>query len=520
MNLHAPALLCYVFLPLDGPHSGAAQARVGSWWRHIRTAWRFDAPIEPLGVPADPAPGALVGGSRLVAACQGEGGIRQAAIRAEHDVLCLTVMLAPPPETEVEAGWAAAGRQLAELDLATEEPELVGVARIHLALTDGPPRTAGPLVRAAAPAPGAVGWSRRFDGLELASGAEAALWESHGAPDDRASRQLYLVAPTAAEREVDHLVWTVGDGELVPFARHAMHLARLRYQLRVFERSEGRRQIRTRLDESEDRVRAAATPSPEAVAHLVAALREAETISARVERMRRTVRAIADRAALPAGIVPAGGTAGPLTDDLVLTSWFATRLDDEVARLTDACAHARDVLGDDRGRVSEPVRGIPPSGAPDGGKPLVFISYIHDSPQHKAAVAEFGRLLLAAGVDARLDQWVTGRRQDWYRWMLGLVSHADFVIVVASPLCRRVGDGQVPNDRNLGGQSEMTALRELLQQDRERWTPKLLPAVLPGHDWRDLPLFLQPSTADHYEIGELTPAGIGELLQVITAGAA
>jgi hypothetical protein len=58
--------------------------------------------------------------------------------------------------------------------------------------------------------------------------------------------------------------------------------------------------------------------------------------------------------------------------------------------------------------------------------------------------------------------------------------------------------------------------RELLQSDRSKWARKLLPVVLPGGSASDIPPFLQPQTADHYLVEEMTVAGAEDLLRVIT----
>ncbi|EOD57199.1 SEFIR domain-containing protein [Amycolatopsis vancoresmycina] len=149
-------------------------------------------------------------------------------------------------------------------------------------------------------------------------------------------------------------------------------------------------------------------------------------------------------------------------------------------------------------------------------RPVVFVAYLHESAHHKDAVMRFAAFLRACGIDARLDRWSTGGRQDWYRWALDLIPRAAFVVVIASPRCRTVGDGQGPPLDNMGGQAEMALLRELLQRDRPNWTRKLLPVVLPGSTWADIPLFLQGRTADHYQVDDLTPAAAEDLLRVIT----
>jgi hypothetical protein len=153
-------------------------------------------------------------------------------------------------------------------------------------------------------------------------------------------------------------------------------------------------------------------------------------------------------------------------------------------------------------------------------QPKVFVSYTHDSDEHVAAVLEFATFLTEVGIDPILDQWVGVARQDWYAWATAQMLAADFILVVASEGYQRMGDGNGPNDRNLGGQAEATLLRDLLQRDRAKWTPKILPVVLPGHDIDQIPNFLQPYTADHYRVKALTTDSADSLLRAITGQAA
>jgi SEFIR domain len=148
--------------------------------------------------------------------------------------------------------------------------------------------------------------------------------------------------------------------------------------------------------------------------------------------------------------------------------------------------------------------------------PRVFISYAHDHEDHVARVGAFARLLVRCGLDVHLDRWDLDRRRDWYLWADEQVERADYVIVVASPACRLAGDGKMDSDRHQGIQSEMAQLRELLHGDRATWTGKLLPVVLPGGSVADIPLFLQPRTADHFLVSELTRDGVADLLKVTT----
>ncbi|MEU7785621.1 SEFIR domain-containing protein [Amycolatopsis sp. NPDC049159] len=149
--------------------------------------------------------------------------------------------------------------------------------------------------------------------------------------------------------------------------------------------------------------------------------------------------------------------------------------------------------------------------------PKAFVSYIHDSPQHCDAVREFSTFLRSEqGIDVILDQWASDQRQDWQAWATKNILESDFVIVVASEGYQRVGDGYGPNDRNLGGQAEAATLRNLLQGDRQDWTRKLLPVILPGHSVHEIPQFLSAHTNDHYPVTSFTPEGADSLLRHIT----
>jgi hypothetical protein len=147
----------------------------------------------------------------------------------------------------------------------------------------------------------------------------------------------------------------------------------------------------------------------------------------------------------------------------------------------------------------------------------VFISYTHDDYHHTDAVLLFATFLARdCGFDVHMDRWELDRRRDWYLWAIEQVTTADFVIVIASPQCKRAADGTGGNLDHPGMQSEMSLLRDLLHGDRRTWLRKLLPVVLPGRSISEIPLFLQPTTADHYLVTDFTHAGAEDLLRVIT----
>jgi SEFIR domain len=148
--------------------------------------------------------------------------------------------------------------------------------------------------------------------------------------------------------------------------------------------------------------------------------------------------------------------------------------------------------------------------------PRVFVSYAHDSAEHKEDVLGFCEFLVEVGIDVHLDQWYLDERRDWQRWAVAQIQHADFVIVIASPVCRLVGNGNIGFNVHRGLQSELRLLYELYHRDPETWIRRILPVVFPGRSIDDIPLFLQPRTADHYRITDFSVGGADELLRILT----
>lgn len=66
--------------------------------------------------------------------------------------------------------------------------------------------------------------------------------------------------------------------------------------------------------------------------------------------------------------------------------------------------------------------------------PICFVSYSHDSDQHKEHVLSFAQHLRLRGIDVRLDRFVEHAPPvNWPRWMYDQIEQSDFVIAIITP---------------------------------------------------------------------------------------
>jgi hypothetical protein len=153
----------------------------------------------------------------------------------------------------------------------------------------------------------------------------------------------------------------------------------------------------------------------------------------------------------------------------------------------------------------------------DRAAPRVFVSYSHDSPEHKEQVRLFATFLRErVGLDARLDQWYDNTRRDWALWAGEHMSKADFVLVIASPAYKRRAEGSAPPNEGNGSQYEAAMIRDLLTKNLRHGIERVLPVVLPGQSMHDIPAFLNPHSTTRFHIEEFTQEGVSDLLAAIT----
>jgi SEFIR domain len=122
--------------------------------------------------------------------------------------------------------------------------------------------------------------------------------------------------------------------------------------------------------------------------------------------------------------------------------------------------------------------------------PKVFISYSHDSTEHKELVLRFAQRLRKDGVDAQIDQFVGGRpREGWPRWMLDKLDWAEFVLLICTePYYRRFRGHEEPGKgRGVDWEGNLITLE---MYDAKSRTTKFVPVIFGSEDREFVPELL------------------------------
>jgi SEFIR domain len=119
--------------------------------------------------------------------------------------------------------------------------------------------------------------------------------------------------------------------------------------------------------------------------------------------------------------------------------------------------------------------------------PKVFISYSHDSIQHKDLVLRFAERLRKDGIDAQIDQYVGGRPPGgWPRWMLDKLDWAGFVLLICTETYYRRFRGHEEQGTGKGVDWEGQLITLELYQAKSR-TTKFVPVIFASQNEEFIP---------------------------------
>ncbi|MDP3105470.1 MAG: tetratricopeptide repeat protein [Candidatus Methanoperedens sp.] len=126
--------------------------------------------------------------------------------------------------------------------------------------------------------------------------------------------------------------------------------------------------------------------------------------------------------------------------------------------------------------------------------PTVFISYSHDSKEHKDRVLALSDRLRADGIDCSIDQYETSLPEGWARWCNNQIEEADFVLVVCTGIYERRFKGIELPGKGKGAIWEGMIITQELYESQGR-NKKFIPVIFTPEDKTHIPMILRGATS-------------------------
>ncbi|WP_293127020.1 tetratricopeptide repeat protein [Microcoleus sp. bin38.metabat.b11b12b14.051] len=136
--------------------------------------------------------------------------------------------------------------------------------------------------------------------------------------------------------------------------------------------------------------------------------------------------------------------------------------------------------------------------------PKVFISYSHDSQEHKESVLALADRFREDGIDCNIDQYEDSPPEGWQRWMLNQVEASDYALIVCTQQYDRRFRGQEETGKGKGVTWEGGVIIQELY-DAQGKNSKFIPIAFTAQDSEFIPsplrsaTFYRLDTADGYE---------------------
>jgi hypothetical protein len=129
--------------------------------------------------------------------------------------------------------------------------------------------------------------------------------------------------------------------------------------------------------------------------------------------------------------------------------------------------------------------------------PIVFISYTHDSEEHKEQCMALKLRLLGHGIECIIDQDIESPPEGWPLWCERQIEKAHFVLVVCTETYNRRFNLDEEAGKGKGARYEGYIIRQMLFEDGAL-NPKFIPVIFTQDDQRFIPRILSGVT--HYLI--------------------
>jgi hypothetical protein len=147
----------------------------------------------------------------------------------------------------------------------------------------------------------------------------------------------------------------------------------------------------------------------------------------------------------------------------------------------------------------------------DVAPPRVFISYSHDSDEHRDRVLDIAGRLRAGGIDAMIDQYIQSPPEGWPDWCEAEIRKTDFVLMVCSETYFRRVNGEEEPGKGHGVRWEGRLSNQHLY-DAGSASRKFVPVLLASGSPEHVPTPVKGGTI----YGVETPKGYEALLRLLT----
>jgi len=146
--------------------------------------------------------------------------------------------------------------------------------------------------------------------------------------------------------------------------------------------------------------------------------------------------------------------------------------------------------------------------------PVVFISYSHDSDEHRQRVLDLSTRLRSDNIDADIDQYIEHKPpRHWPTWMRVSIEKAKYVLIVCTETYKRRFEGKEDKGHGKGAKWEGAIIQLEMYDDELNITDgkeaKFIPIVFQGSDLKSVPSILKGT--NWYDVS--TPDGYRRLLR-------
>ncbi len=132
------------------------------------------------------------------------------------------------------------------------------------------------------------------------------------------------------------------------------------------------------------------------------------------------------------------------------------------------------------------------SPTPDNLK--VFISYSHDSDQHKDRVLVLSDRLRIDGIDCTIDQYETSPPEGWARWCDRKIEEADFVLIACTQTYLQRFKGIDTTEKGKGVKWEGAIITQEIYEAQAK-NKKFIPIIFTDEDETHIPTILRGVTS-------------------------